>query len=92
METAFEWHPIIMGRFIMSVGMFQHMSDICVTCRLGDMLIRKITHCAEFTRYPIQITKFTTAAGFTKLQLYVLLLTFPVLEAKIRGTFVGQVS
>jgi len=31
METAFEWHPVIMGRLVTSVGMFQHMPDICVT-------------------------------------------------------------
>lgn len=37
METAFEWHPIILGRLIMSVGMFQHMSDICVTYRLQNV-------------------------------------------------------
>lgn len=67
METAFEWHPIIMGRLIMSVGIFQHMLDICDTYRLEDILIRKITHYAELPRYPIQITKFTTAACVTKL-------------------------
>jgi len=67
METSLEWYPITMERLIMSVGIFQHMSDICVICRLKDILIRKITHSAEFPLYPIQITKFTTAARFTKL-------------------------
>ena len=66
-ETAFECHPIIMGRFILSVGMFQYMSDICVTYRLEDILMRKITHCVEYPRSSLQITKFTTAARFTKL-------------------------
>jgi len=51
----------------MSVGIFQHMLDICDTYRLEDILIRKITHYAELPRYPIQITKFTTAACVTKL-------------------------
>ena len=53
METVSEWRLVIMGWFIMSVGRFPHMSDIYVTYRFEDILIRRITHCAEFPRYPL---------------------------------------
>ena len=52
LETVLEWCLIIMVWSVMPVDMFRHRSEIYVTCRFENKLIRRIIHCSETLPFP----------------------------------------
>jgi hypothetical protein len=51
-ETVLEWCLIVMAWPVMPVDMFRHKSEIYVSFRFENKLIRRIIHCSEIPRFP----------------------------------------